>query len=236
MLDKNKIPKHIAIIMDGNGRWAKKRGLLRTQGHRAGIKSVEETVKAAAKLGVQQLTFFVFSSENWSRPAGEIKILMRYLGNFLDKKISDMSRQNIRFIAIGREKPLSAGLIAKIKQAEDKTRQNNGLTVVLALNYGARQEIVDAAKKFARRAANREVSPEDLSEDSFSGYLYTAGLADPDLLIRTSGEMRLSNFMLWQLSYTELYFCEKYWPDFKAADLKEAVLEYQKRQRRFGGL
>lgn len=235
MIDKNNIPQHVAIIMDGNGRWARKRGLSRTAGHREGVKRVKEIVKAAAEIGIKVVTFFAFSTENWARPKREINMLMRYFGSFLDREVRDMHKNNIRFKVIGKDEPLPLGIQKKIKGAEQKTKDNTGLTVVLALNYGSRQEIVEAAKKFARAALSQELDIDDLDIDKFSGWLYTFGLPDPDLLIRTSGEMRISNFLLWQISYTELYFSKKFWPDFKANDLKAAVGEYQARERRFGG-
>ncbi|MFH0913476.1 MAG: isoprenyl transferase [Candidatus Omnitrophota bacterium] len=234
MLDKDNLPKHVAIIMDGNGRWAKEKGLARARGHRAGIKRIDEIVKAADDLGLEAITFFTFSAENWSRPKKEVDMLMRYLNNFLHDKIKSLDKDNIRFLVIGRDKPIPEYLQTKIRQAEAKTKNNTGLTVVLALNYGSRQEIVDAVKKFARRAIKGETSLDDLDVESFSNYFYTAGLPDPDILIRTSGEMRLSNFLLWQLSYAELYFTGKYWPDFERKDLENAITEYQRRERRFG--
>jgi undecaprenyl diphosphate synthase len=234
VIDKNNIPKHVAIIMDGNGRWAKERGLARTVGHREGVQRVREIVKAAKELGINVITFFVFSTENWSRPKKEVDMLMRYLNNFLEREINDLNKNNIRLIIIGQDEPLPKYLQKKIKEAELKTKDNTAMTVVLALNYGARQEIVEAAKRFADSVVHAEANIEDLNPDKFSHYFYTAGLPDPDLLIRTSGQMRISNFLLWQLCYSELYFPKKYWPDFKARDLEEAIQEYQKRERRFG--
>lgn len=236
MPDKENVPVHIAIIMDGNGRWAKEKGLMRTAGHREGIKRVKEIVKAAGRLGVKAITLFAFSTENWNRPKKEINTLMRHLNNFLDNEIKEMHKNNIRFKVIGRDEPLPEQLIKKIRKAEAKTENNTGLIVALALNYGSRQEIVEAAKRFAEKVANNEARPDELDEEGFRKLLYTNGLPDPDLLIRTSGEMRISNFLLWQLSYAELYFPKKYWPDFKEEDLKEAIQEYQKRARRFGGI
>jgi undecaprenyl diphosphate synthase len=230
----NNIPKHIAFIMDGNGRWAKEKGLPRTAGHRQGARRVREIVTAAHELGIKAVTFFAFSTENWARPKKEIDFLMRYLGDFLDRQIDKLHKKNIRFLAIGADDPLPKYIQRKIKDAQDKTCNNSGLTVCLALNYGSRQEIVNAAKRFAAIVLRGEMKPEDLDADKFSEYLYTAGLPDPDLLIRTSGAMRISNFLLWQLSYAELYFPKKYWPDFERADLEEAIEEYQKRERRFG--
>jgi undecaprenyl diphosphate synthase len=220
--------------MDGNGRWAKERGLARTVGHREGVQRVREIVKAAKELGINVITFFVFSTENWSRPKKEVDMLMRYLNNFLEREINDLNKNNIRLIIIGQDEPLPKYLQKKIKEAELKTKDNTAMTVVLALNYGARQEIVEAAKRFADSVVHGEANIEDLNPDKFSHYFYTAGLPDPDLLIRTSGQMRISNFLLWQLCYSELYFPKKYWPDFKARDLEEAIQEYQKRERRFG--
>ena len=234
MADKKNIPQHIAIIMDGNGRWARERGLGRTAGHRAGIERVKETVRTAAELGVKVVTFFAFSTENWSRPKREIDALMRYLDRFLDSQIKELDKNNMRFLVIGSGEPLPKYLQDKIRDSEAKTRDNAGLTVVLALNYGARQEIVNAAKSFALAVYQGRANPEELTPESFSNYLYTAGLPDPDLFIRTSGEMRISNFLLWQISYAELFFAKKYWPDFRKRDLEEAVREYQRRARRFG--
>jgi len=234
MIDKNNIPKHIAIIMDGNGRWAKEKSLPRTAGHREGIERVKEIIKAASELGIRVITFFAFSTENWNRPKQEVNMLMRYLNNFLERQIRDLNKNNIRFMVIGQDEPIPKYLQKKIKEAELATCDNTGVVVVLALNYGARQEIVDAAKKFASSVIKGEAGVGDLDIDKFGHYFYTAGLPDPDLLIRTSGEMRISNFLLWQLSYAELYFPKKYWPDFKRRDLEAAIEEYQKRERRFG--
>ena len=236
MVDKSRVPKHVAIIMDGNGRWAKERGLSRTAGHREGVKRVKDIVRAAGDLGVKAVTFFAFSTENWSRPKKETDILMRYLESFLIREVNDMHKNNIRFNVIGEDSPLSLVILKKIKEAKRKTKDNTGLTVTLALNYGARQEIIEAAKRFARDALSKKETIEGLGIDKFSRYLYTEDLPDPDLLIRTSGEMRISNFLLWQLSYAELYFTKKFWPEFKAEDFKIAIEEYQARERRFGGL
>jgi len=234
MLDKNDIPKHVAIIMDGNGRWAKERGLPRSAGHRAGINKVKDIIRAASDLGIKVVTLFAFSSENWSRPKKEVNLLMHALNNFLEREIRELGKNNIRLMVIGQDNPIPQYLLAKIEKAKEMTRDNTGLIFVLALNYGSRQEIVDAIKKFTGRVIKHEVTLEDLDMESFGGYLYTAGLPDPDLLIRTSGEMRISNFLLWQLSYAELYFPGKYWPDFGKEDLEKAIDIYQKRERRFG--
>jgi len=234
MINKNNIPKHIAIIMDGNGRWAQEKGFPRNKGHRAGINRIKEIIKAADELGVKVVTFFAFSTENWLRPKREVELLMRSLNHFLDRQINELNKNNIRFKVIGKDEPVPKYLQAKIKEAQEKTKDNTGLVVVLALNYGSRQEIVDAVKKFTSSVIKSEANLEDLDVDKFSNYFYTTGLPDPDLLIRTSGEMRISNFLLWQLSYAELYFPKKYWPDFGKDDLAKAIKTYQKRERRFG--
>jgi len=236
MQDNLKIPKHIAFIMDGNGRWAKERGMGRTAGHREGVKRVKEIIRGAGGLGIEVITFFAFSTENWSRPKNEVNLLMRYLDNFLDKEVIEMHKNNMRLLIIGRSDPIPKYLQAKIKKAQEKTSGNTGLKVILALNYGGRQEIVDAAKRFAKEVLAGKVDADSLETEQFSRYFYAANIPDPDLLIRTSAEMRISNFLLWQLSYSEFYFPKKYWPDFGMDDLKEAIKEFQKRERRFGGL
>lgn len=236
MFDKNNVPGHIAIIMDGNGRWAKEKGLPRSAGHQQGIERVKEIVNVCADLGVKVVTFFAFSAENWSRPKKEVDMLMRYLNNFLEREIKKLDKNNIRFLVIGRDNPIPEYLQKKLRAAELQTKDNTGLTVVLALNYGARQEIVDAVKKFADAVIRGETDIKTLDVNEFNKYLYTAGLPDPDLLIRPSGELRISNFLLWQLSYAELYFPKKFWPDFKRKDIEEAIEAYQKRERRFGGV
>jgi undecaprenyl diphosphate synthase len=232
----DKIPKHVAFIMDGNGRWAKEKGLARTAGHLRGVQRVKEIIRGASGLGIEVVTFFAFSTENWSRPKAEVAALMRYLDDFLGREINTLHKNNVRFMVIGRAEPIPKYLQAKIRKAQEKTRQNSGLVAILALNYGGRQEIVDAAKNFARDVLDKRTDLDGLDEEVFSRYLYTAGIPEPDLLIRTSREMRISNFLLWQLSYAEFYFPNKFWPDFGIEDLKEAVKEYQQRNRRFGGL
>ncbi|MBU1090749.1 MAG: isoprenyl transferase [Candidatus Omnitrophica bacterium] len=234
MINKNDIPKHIAIIMDGNGRWARARHLPRTAGHREGIERVRDIVKSCLELGVKVVTFFAFSTENWNRPRSEINVLMRFLGRYIDQEIEKLNNNNIKFKTIGRKDPLPKLVLKKLNDAEKKTGDNTAMTMVLALNYGARQEIVDAAKQFTAAVVEKKTDIEDLDVEGFKRYLYTRQLPDPDLLIRTSGEMRISNFLLWQLSYAELYFSKKYWPDFKRADLIQAIREYQMRERRFG--
>jgi len=236
MLDKNNIPKHVAIIMDGNGRWARQRNLPRSIGHRAGIKRIKEIVKLASELGIKIITLFTFSTENWQRPKREVDMLMRAFSNFLEKDINQLNKNNIRLRVIGRDKPLSQDLLTKIRKAEKITAQNNGLTVILALNYGGQAEIVDAAIRFYHALEAGTYRINQLSEEIFSHFLYAPDVSPPELLIRTSGELRLSNFLLWQLAYAELYFTEKYWPDFSKDDLIKAINEFQKRERRFGGL
>ena len=236
MQENLKIPKHVAFIMDGNGRWAKEKGLARTVGHRQGVERVKEIIRGANDLGIQVVTFFAFSTENWSRPKNEVNVLMRYLENFLGQEINRLHKNNMRFTVIGRADPIPKYLQVKIKQAQEKTKLNTGLRVVLALNYGGRQEIVDAAKKFAQDVLEAKIELASLDLEKFSRYFYTVDIIDPDLLIRTSNEMRISNFLLWQLSYAEFYFSDKCWPDFGIEELKEAIKEYQKRIRKFGGL
>jgi undecaprenyl diphosphate synthase len=236
MIDKDNIPCHVAIIMDGNGRWAEEKGFPRTAGHIEGIKRVEEILETAASAGVKYLTLFAFSSENWKRPRAEIGILMRSLDNFLSRKLKVLMKNNVRLISIGRREPIPGYLWKRLRTAQERTGENTGLTVVLAFNYGARQEIVDAVKKALIEARENRLDIEDLSEENFSKFLYTAGIPDPDLLIRTSGEMRLSNFLLWQLSYAELYFPKTCWPDFTAREFTQALNNYQHRSRRFGAL
>ena len=236
IIDKSNFPKHVAIILDGNGRWARRRGLPRTVGHRIGINRVKEIVRYASSLGIKFLTLFTFSTENWDRPKREIQMLMRALANFLDKEIQELQDNNVRLRVIGRENPLPDDLLAKIKKTESLTANNTGLTLVLALNYGGRAEIVDAAVRIAKTAKEGDFKIDELNEETFRNFLYTAEFPDPELLIRTSGELRLSNFLLWQLAYAEFYFPQKYWPDFTKQDLVKAITSYQQRQRRFGGL
>lgn len=234
MLDKNNLPQHIAIIMDGNGRWAKLRGLPRIMGHRAGIKSVREVVKVCRELRIKYLTLYAFSTENWKRSKEEIETLMRFLNYYIDKELRPLRENGIRLNILGRIDGLPDYVRPKIKRALEETKDCDSMTLNLALNYSGRVEIIDAAKRFASavKAGKRKVN--DLDERSFADFLYTKGQPDPDLLIRTSGEMRISNFLLWQISYSELYITPKLWPDFGRRDLEEAVSEYQKRERRFG--
>lgn len=234
MIDQNNLPKHIAIIMDGNGRWAKEKGLPRTAGHKEGVERVKDIIRAASDLGVSFLTLFAFSTENWARPREEVDVLMRYLENFLNNNIDELHKNNIRLLVIGRDEPIPGYLLKKISQAKEKTKDNSGLSLVLALNYGSRQEITDAARRLSRDVREGKLKPEEVDEARFNAYLYTAAIPDPDLFIRTSNELRISNFLLWQLSYAELYFTGKYWPDFRKEDLEQAIEAYQARSRRFG--
>src|SRR5687767_8495938 len=226
------LPSHIAIIMDGNGRWAAQRHLPRVEGHRAGIEAVRDTVETAARLGIGVLTLYAFSIENWKRPAAEVSTLMLLLKRYLRSELNTLLRNNIRFRVIGRMEELSPDIQDELNLAIARTAANKGMLFNIALNYGGRAEIVDAA----RRAIESGVRPEDLDEPRFASFLYTAGQPDPDLLIRTSGEMRVSNYLLWQIAYAEIYVTDTMWPDFRRCHLLEAVLAYQKRERRYGGI
>ena len=230
----NDIPRHIAIIMDGNGRWANARGLPRAEGHRAGAESVREAVETCRQLGVSYLTLYAFSSENWNRPKKEIDALMGLLEKFLREKLPEMLKQNVRFHAIGKLEALPDKCRKQIDRAIDSTAQNTGLNLILALSYGSREEIADAARSLAIKAAAGEIDPASIDSQIFANHLYTKGIPDPDLLVRTSGELRISNFLLWQISYAEIVISPKFWPDFKNADLRAAVEEYARRHRRFG--
>jgi undecaprenyl diphosphate synthase len=236
MQDHQDIPRHIAIIMDGNGRWANARGLPRVEGHRAGAESVREAVETCRELGVEYLTLYAFSSENWKRPEKEVNALMKLLERFLRDKLPEMLKQNVRFHAIGHHELLPPKCREQIEQATEDTEHNTGLNLVLALSYGSREEITDAARAIARKAASGELDPDAIDKELFARHLYTAGFPDPDLLIRTSGELRISNFLLWQISYSEIVISPKNWPDFRGADMRQAVEEYARRHRRFGAV
>ena len=238
MADKftHNIPRHVAIIMDGNGRWAKRQHLTRTQGHAEGIKRVEEIVAAAQEMGVGVLTLFTFSTENWQRPKSEVSILMNMLSKILQEKVKTLKKNNVRFRVVGSENGVPATVLATLKTAVEETKANTGMIVNLAFNYGGRQEIVDAVQEIVAAVGAGELRKEDISEAAISRFLYTKDLPDPDLLIRTSGEKRISNFLLWQLSYAELYFTDKFWPEFTAEEFKLAIMDYQKRERRYGDL
>ena len=222
--------------MDGNGRWAREKGLPRQEGHRAGAESVREVVEVCKKLGVSFLTLFAFSSENWKRPKSEIRALMALLKEFLRVKTPEMKSQGVRLHAIGRLEDLPSDCQRELYSAIDQTSSNSDLDLILALSYGSREEIVDAARQLASEAANGILNPEDIDSDLMSQKLYTKNIPDPDLLIRTSGERRLSNFLLWQISYAEIVISEKFWPDFREPDLKAAIAEYGERNRRFGSI
>ena len=231
-IDLSRLPAHIAVIMDGNGRWAAERNLPRVEGHRAGIDSVRTSVELSARLGIEVLTLYAFSVENWKRPRTEVAVLMGLLKRYLRLELATLLKNNIRFRVIGSQRELDSDVCSELDQAQDQTASNTGMVFNIALNYGGRAEIVSAA----RRALETGVDPSELDEARFAGLLYTAGQPDPDLLIRTSGEMRVSNFLLWQIAYAEIWVTETYWPDFRARHLLEAVLAYQKRDRRYGGI
>ena len=237
-LTLSRLPRHIAIIMDGNGRWAKKRHLPRIAGHRAGVTAVRETVESAARIGIESLTLYAFSVENWKRrPAGEVDFLMRLLRTYLRREVSTLNQNNIRLEYIGRSHELAEDVQKEMRSCQEATAQNTGMRLTLALNYGARSELVDAFNAIVRHAAaNGGIKHLKIDEAGITRHLYTHHLPDPDLVIRTSGEMRLSNFLLWQVAYSEIYVTDKLWPDFRGAHLLEAILEYQKRERRYGGL
>jgi undecaprenyl diphosphate synthase len=227
---------HIAIIMDGNGRWAKERGLPRAEGHRAGAESIREVTQACIELGVKYLTLYAFSSENWNRPKNEVDGLMKLLDRFLDDKASELDKQNIRLLAIGDLDRLPAATRKRLDRIQEQTKNHQTMTLVLALSYGAREEITAAVRSIAKAVVAGKFSIEEIDPELFSRHLYTKNIPDPDLLIRTSGEMRVSNFLLWQISYSEIVIVKKMWPDFRQGDLFAAVEEYKKRHRRFGAL
>jgi undecaprenyl diphosphate synthase len=230
------LPRHVAIIMDGNGRWAGARNLPRVAGHREGVKAARDAVRAAARLGIEYLTLYAFSSENWTRPVAEVDFLMRLLQSSVDEELPDLCRNNVRLRTIGETATLSEGVRESIARAVAATASNSGLTLLIALNYGARQELVRAIRTVARRVERGELAAEAIEERDVAAALDTAGVPDPDLLIRTSGEYRLSNFLLWQVAYTELLVLPTLWPDFAPRDLYLAIADYQRRSRRFGGL
>lgn len=233
-LDPKRLPRHVAIIMDGNGRWAKRHRLMRIVGHRRGADSVREVVRACRELGVKVLTLFAFSTENWLRPKEEVIALMRLLGDYIDSELEEMIEKGIRLKVIGRPEDLPARVRGKIDNAIEKTAGNSDLTLNLALSYGGRAEILWAFQRLLERLREGELQDEELSEEILSECMYTSGLPDPDLLIRTSGECRVSNFLLWQIAYSEIYFTETLWPDFGKEELIKALLDYEKRERRFG--
>ena len=235
-IDVARLPSHVAIIMDGNGRWAAKRNLPRVAGHRAGADAVRATIECAARLGIETLTLYAFSTENWKRPKLEIRALMDLLLEFIRKEIASLKQNNIKLQMIGRSEGLHISVLEQIRKAEFATFQNTGLQLNIALNYSGRAELTDACRDLARAVAEGRLRAEEIDEDTIARHLYTRQLPDPDLLIRTSGEMRLSNFLLWQIAYSELYITDTLWPDFREADFYEALIDYQKRDRRFGGV
>ena len=228
------LPQHIAIIMDGNGRWAKEQGKLRVFGHQNGVKAVKDTVEGAVELGLKYLTLYAFSTENWNRPQQEVNALMEILVKTITKETATLMKNQIRLNAIGDLTSLPAACYQELMEAMEKTSANTRCTLTLALSYSSRWELTEALKKVAKKIQAGELAPEDIDEQLLSNHLTTIGLPDPELMIRTSGELRLSNFMMWQLAYTELYFTPKLWPDFRRSDLHEAILDFQKRERRFG--
>lgn len=233
-LGPESIPVHVAVIMDGNGRWARQRGLPRQAGHRAGVKSVRATVEIAAERGVKYLTLFAFSSENWSRPRDEVSSLMSLFIEALEREVAELHENNVRLRFIGDRQALAVELRQSMQEAEDKTAGNKGLQLYIAVAYGGRWDIVQAARQLAARSVAGEIQPADINESMFADGLALAGVPDPDLLIRTGGEKRISNFLVWNLAYTELYFCDCLWPAFRKADFDEALEFYGNRQRRFG--
>ncbi|HVY20148.1 MAG TPA: isoprenyl transferase [Bauldia sp.] len=229
-------PRHVAIIMDGNGRWAAARGLPRSEGHRRGVEALRRTVRAAGELGIEYLTIFSFSSENWSRPAAEISELMGLLRRFVRNDLAELHRNNVRVRVIGERRGLSAEIGRLLIEAEELTRNNTGLNLVVAFNYGARQELARAARRISEAVMRGELAPNAIDVDCVTRFLDAPDLPDPDLIIRTSGEQRLSNFLLWQAAYSELIFVPGYWPDFDRATLETVIHEFHRRERRFGGL
>ena len=233
-IDKVNLPSHIAIIMDGNGRWANARGLPRIAGHREGVRTVRKITEICGKLGIQALTLYTFSSENWKRPVAEVGALMKLLVSSLRKEVSDLMKNNVRFTVIGDMNKFDQQIQNELKNAFQKTKNNSGLNLNLALNYGSRQEILYATRKLVEKVTLGEIEIKDISEDLFSQMLHTKDLSDPDLLIRTGGEFRISNFLLWQIAYTEIHITDLYWPEFDKQDLMNAIYDYQNRERRFG--
>lgn len=233
-IDRTKLPRHIAIIMDGNGRWARINSMSRIRGHRKGVESVKEVVKVCREIGIKYLTLYSFSMENWLRPAKEVSALMGLLGEFLRSELQEMLDNRIRLMAIGDIDRLSEKIKKVLRKTIKETSTNDGMALNLALSYGGRDEIVEAVRKILKDGEAGRITHEDITSEVFSGYLYTSGMPDPDLLIRTGEEYRLSNFLLWQMAYTEFYFTDILWPDFHRENLIEAIVGYQKRERRFG--
>ncbi|MFZ5596120.1 MAG: isoprenyl transferase [Bacillota bacterium] len=235
-LDPSRMPRHVAIIMDGNGRWARRRGLPRSVGHRAGVKSLREVVKASFDIGLEFLTVYAFSTENWKRPKDEVNALMDLLVEYLDRELPDLYNNNVRVKAIGRINDLPPKVREAVSVAHEKTGRCTGLKLNIALNYGGRADVVEAVRKICEQVEKNRLLPGEIDEETISGHLYTAGMPDPDLLIRPSGDYRISNFLLWQLAYTEFWLTDVMWPDFGRKHLFRAIFDYQRRNRRFGGL
>ncbi len=236
MVKRRRLPNHIAIIMDGNGRWARRKGFIRVRGHEEGVKSVREITTECAKIHIGQLTLYAFSNENWKRSRTEVKFLMRMLKKYLIEERKTIEDNNIILKAIGRIEALPEDVQRELFISMEESKNNTGMILCLALNYGGRTEIADAAKNLAEDVKRRKLAIQDISEDTFESYMYTSEMSDPDLLIRTGGEMRVSNFLLWEISYAELWFTHVYWPEFRKKHLEEALGDYAKRERRFGGL
>jgi undecaprenyl diphosphate synthase len=235
-LDFTRLPRHVAIIMDGNGRWAKQRHKRRVEGHRAGIDAVRDTVETAARLGIEVLTLYAFSIENWKRPESEVRTLMGLLKHYLRSELDTLLRNEIRFRVVGRAQELAPDVRDELVRAEHRTASNRGLQFNIALNYGGRAEITDAVKRLFAELLRNGRDPERIDEQALAAHLYTAGQPDPDLLIRTSGELRVSNFLLWQIAYSEIWVTDVLWPDFRRRHLLQAIADYQKRERRYGGI
>jgi undecaprenyl diphosphate synthase len=235
-LSPERLPRHVAVIMDGNGRWARQRGLPRVEGHRRGVQAVRATIEEGCRLGLGQLTLYCLSSENWKRPKAELDFLMTLLRTYLIAERAEIMEQNIRFTTLGRRDGLPDEVLHEIDENVRLSRDNTGMVLALAINYGGRTELVDACRALAERVRRGDLRPEDIDEAAVSGALYTGGMPDPDLLVRTAGEMRVSNFLLWQISYAELWVTEKCWPDFDAELLRQALRDFAGRTRRFGGI
>lgn len=235
-IDSTRLPQHIAIIMDGNGRWAKKKGMPRFLGHRAGVDALKNVVKVSSQIGIKVLTAYAFSTENWKRPTDEVNFLMNLLDEYIDGEIDELDHNGVKLRFIGKIDELSLSLQKKIEAAETRTKNNTGLILNLAVNYGGRAELVTAVRHIAEKVEAGKLAAKDVSEETIAAFLYTEGLPEPDLLIRPSGDFRISNFLLWQLAYTEFWFIDINWPDFKPKHLVEAIVAFQHRDRRFGGL
>lgn len=233
-INTSNLPRHIAVIMDGNGRWAKQQGQMRTFGHENGVKAVRDTVEGAAEIGIQYLTLYAFSTENWNRPKTEVDALMQLLVHTINSETKTLNDNDIRLVAIGDLKSLPGDCYNELQEAISNTANNKRMTLVLALSYSSRWEIIEAVRKISEKVQKGELSPQDVSEATMNANLCTAGFPEPELMIRTSGEHRISNFLLWQMAYAEFYFTEKLWPDFRKEDLYEAIVDYQNRERRFG--